>query len=130
MLTGFIHSNAAHCHRHQAFTRDPVLLEAQLDVAGSIGEAAGLWALFTRQPIFFFESELGYNLLVNSFLYEVLLLVIAILLMTKRSDLSLVLLFALTLAVAEVPWHTPHCAPLQFSLASEITTDTSGWYLP
>ena len=63
-----------------------------------------VYGLFLLGSLFFiFESELGYNFLVSSFLYEVLLLEIAILLMAKRSDLSLVLLFALTLAVARGP---------------------------
>ena len=63
-----------------------------------------VYGLFLLGSLFFiFESELGYNLLVSSFLYEVLLLEIAILLIAKRSDLWLVLLFALTLAVARGP---------------------------
>ena len=52
---------------------------------------------------FIFESELGYNLLVSSYIYEILLLEIAILTTSSRTDPLLILIFALVLAAARGP---------------------------
>ena len=50
--------------------------------------------------LFIFESELGYNLMVSSFIYEIILVELVILLSAKRIDMMLVLLLFLTLIAA------------------------------
>ena len=78
-----------------------------------------VYGLFLLGNLFFiFESELGYNFMVSSFLSKSTLK--SILLMAKRSDLSLVLLFALTLAVARGP-NAALCASAVWHLRSQLT---------
>ena len=50
--------------------------------------------------IFIFESELGYNLMVSSFIYEIILLELVVLLAASRINLKLVLIFFLVLIAA------------------------------
>jgi hypothetical protein len=50
--------------------------------------------------VFIFESELGYNLMVSSFIYEIILLELIILLSTNRLNTTLILILFLTLITA------------------------------
>lgn len=51
--------------------------------------------------IFIFESELGYNLMVSSYIYEVILLELVIILAAERIDLKLILMLLLVLIAAK-----------------------------
>lgn len=77
--------------------------------------------------LFFFESELGYNVMVSSYIYEIVLLEIFIILASQRKNLNLALIFFLTLIAARASLSfaaVGAAAVLAWHLRSKITWET------